>query len=166
MRKGGADRAVAYGFSAVLGALVVVIIGSYAAGDLITLPKLFAKCQTDLRNRRAAYQWLATNAPAEATVYAYDDPLVYFYAGRRALGNPLPVRFYYDNNPKELLQDALGVSELARRHRLDYILLTPDEFYRDIRAPDTAALLQAAAHDPKLVRAYDNPRATIYHRID
>ncbi|HLJ46085.1 MAG TPA: hypothetical protein VKU01_08765 [Bryobacteraceae bacterium] len=166
MRKGGADRAVAYGFGTLLAALMLVIIGSYAAGDIITLPKLFTKCQNDLNSRRAAYQWLAANSPAQASVYAYDDPLVYLYAGRRACGNPLPPRFYYHNDPQDLKQNALSVSELAQRHRLDYVLLTPDEFYRDIRGPDTAALLEAAAHDPKLVRAYDNPRATIYRRVN
>ena len=55
---------------------------SICSGSVRQLPR------RDFEARRPAYQWIANNARPDANVYAYEDPLLFLYTGRKSCSLP------------------------------------------------------------------------------
>src|SRR5215467_14097790 len=80
--------------------------------------------------------------------YVYDDPLLYLYTGRHALGFTMPSgRIYSDDAKRQADQFVTAMPAKAREHGLDYVMLTASDFYRE---EHTQPPLTLTAHDPKL----------------
>jgi hypothetical protein len=156
----GADRVLAIGAGAALSGAGLWIAGSDAAGYAKFLPAVFDTCRRDLEAHQPAYDWIRMHTPAEAMVNAYDDPVLYLYTGRRALGMPMPSsRVYSGDAESEANQFIRAVPQQAREHGLDYLLATDSDFYRERRA---GLLWRAAAADPLLRREYADAHAAVY----
>ena len=154
------DRLLAAPIAVALGALLVFTAATYIVGDAVFLPALYTRCQSTLAAHRAAYEWLKTQTPREASVYAYDDPLLYLYTGRRAFGLTMPSGRIYGADPEgEADRFARAVPGNACRHGLDYLLLTTEDFYREGRA---GLPLETAAHDLHLRQEFAAGAAAVY----
>ena len=79
------DRCAAVIGGGLIGALAMFIAFTTAFGLARFLPNLFDAYRSDLEARRPAYDWIARNAPRDAAVFAYDDPLVYLYTGTQVV---------------------------------------------------------------------------------
>jgi hypothetical protein len=150
--------------AAALAGLAAFIAFAYVRGNTAFLPSLLADHTTDLRERRQVYSWISEHTPAGATMYAYDDPLLYLYTGRRACSLPIPTRLYYrDDNPgiDQLLHT---LPSFSRGQHLDYILWTKRDFYR---GPDEGARAsrEATGSSPLFERVYRSPDAEVFQRV-
>jgi len=145
---------------AVMAAFVVV---SYVLGTAGFLPKLHAACRDQRIDHAPVYDWIRSHTAPAASVYAYDDALLYLYTGRHALGLPLPaIRFYQGDAGTQAQQFALAVPQNAREHHLDYLVATEEDFYREgIRG----LVWRAARHDPKLRQEFAAAHAAVYRWV-
>ena len=159
-RRKVADRAVTVAAAAALAGLAGFGAATYAIGDAVFLPKLFTACQKDLQTRLPAYDWIRGHTAPDSTFYAYDDPALYLYTGRRALGLPMPPgRVYEGNAEREADAFIRAVPRQAREHSLDYLLVTTSDFYREHRA---GLLWEIARRDPGLRLEYAAAEVRVY----
>ena len=101
------------------------------------------------------------HAPADANVYAYQDPVLYLYTGRKACSLPIPPKFYYHRDDQGIEKLMASMADFARDYRLDYLLLTPDDYYRDLHAGGTRGLDQAM-QSGAFQKLYGSSRAAVY----
>ena len=158
-----ADRAAALVPGALLVGLTVFIATTYAMGDTAFLPALFRTCQARLEAHHKAYSWIRTRTVPESVFYVYDDPLLYLYTGRHALGFTMPSgRIYSDDAKRQADQFVTAMPAKAREHGLDYLMVTASDFYRE---EHTQAPLTLTAHDPKLHQEFAVAKVVIYRTL-
>ena len=156
-----ADRFAAAGFGAALAGIAAFAVFCTVFGLAYFIPDLFASYRADLKARQPAYEWIARHAPADANVYAYDDPLVFLYTGRRACSLPIPPKFYYHRDDAGVEKLMGSMADFARGYQLNYLLLTPDDYHRDLHAMGTDGLVQAM-HSDSFRQVYASKGAAIY----
>jgi hypothetical protein len=155
------DRFAAAGVGALLAAVAAFAVFCTVFGLARFIPGLFASYRADLDERRPAYEWIARHAPAEANVYAYDDPLIFLYTGHKACRLPIPPKFLYHSDDSGIDKLMGSMAEFARGNRLNYLLLTPDDYHRDLNekgARGLAAAMQSSAFQ----RVFTSERAAVY----
>jgi hypothetical protein len=162
-KKGGRGNriAAAVGASA-LAALALFMVFTTAFGLGSLFPRLFASYRDDLAVRRPAYQWLAAHARPDAQVFAYDDPVLFLYTRRKSCGMPIPPKLYYHNDDAGIERLLLSINGFARENRLDYVLLTSGDFYRDLHENGTRRLAQAVANDAAFREVYHTSAVSIF----
>lgn len=138
-----ADRFVAAGFGALLAGLAAFAIFCTVFGLSRLIPDLFASYRADFSARERAYEWIDRNVPRDANVYAYQDPVMFLYTGHRAVHIPIPPKFLYHSDDSSIDKLMGSMADFARGYQLDYLLLTPDDYYRDLDAKGTHGLTEA-----------------------
>ena len=161
-RRAVADRMVATGAGAILAGFACFVVAATFFGLYAFLPRLMQSHQEDLAGRRTAYEWIAKSAPARTQVFAYDDPMVFLYAGRRSVSVPIPPKFAYHEDQAGLNRMVDRVPDFAREQKLDYLLLTQSDFYRDLQDPGRERLMRAMTADPQCHRVYRTSSVSIY----
>ena len=162
--KRGADRV-----ASMIGAGAVAVFALFFAftnvyGLVRLIPSVMTAYQSDLEHRRPAYQWIAKQLPSSVSVFAYDDPLLYLYTGHRSCNLPLPPKFlYYDDAATDRLVHS--IPDFARQNRLDYLLITSDDFYRDLHERGIQQLAASVQGDTRLNRAFSSPSTSIYRLL-
>jgi 4-amino-4-deoxy-L-arabinose transferase-like glycosyltransferase len=138
-----ADRFAAAAFGSLIAGLAVFGIFCTVFGLSHVVPDLFASYRRDFQARERAYQWIDRNVPRDANVYAYVDPVMFLYTGHRACRLPIPPKFLYHEDNAGIDQLMGSMADFARNNQLQYLLLTPDDYYRDLDAKGTHGLTQA-----------------------
>ena len=156
------DRCAAAIGGGVLTALAMFVAFTTTFGLFHFLPDLFDAYRSDLDSRRPAYNWMAHNVPREASVFAYDDPLLYLYTGRRSCSLPVPPKLYYHNDQAGIDELLDSIPNFARRYDLTYALITPGDFYRDLHARGASRLMEAVKSSHDFRPEYSAPGATVY----
>ncbi len=141
------ERVAVAGFGAAVAALAAFAIFCTVFGLFYVVPDLFATYRADFEARNRAYQWIDRNLPSEANVYAYQDPVMFLYTGHRACRLPIPPKFLYHGDDAGIDRLMAAMPDFARDYRLEYLLLTPDDYYRDLNAKGTHGLAQAMRSD-------------------
>jgi len=149
----------------VLAALAAFIVFTHVYGDCVFLPKLLDAYGSDLRELRPVYSWLANHTPPDANLYAYDDPLLYLYTGRRACSLPIPTRLYYYDDDPGIARLLATLPSFSRDQHLDYMLLTTRDFYRDLHENGARVSRETIERSPLFQRVYGKPDAEVYRRI-
>lgn len=158
-----AERAAAVAGGGLLAAFVIFVAFTTGFGLFRFLPDLFASYRADLEARRPAYEWIAHNAPPQANVFAYDDPVAFLYAGRKSCSLPLPPRLFYHRDTAGIDKLLDTIPDFAREHQLDYLLLTPADFHRDLHEPGARRLAEAVESSHVFQPSYKTPSVAIYH---
>jgi hypothetical protein len=156
-----ADRLAAAGFGALLAGLAAFAIFCTVFGLSYFIPDLFVTYRADFAARQPAYQWIDRHVPRDAYVYAYEDPVLFLYTGRQACRLPIPPKFLYHNDDRAIGQLMAAMADFARGHQLEYLLLTPDDYYRDLNARGTHGLVEAMQSDA-FQQKYESNRVAIY----
>ena len=138
-----ADRVAVAGFGALLAGLATFAVFCTVFGLSHVIPDLFASYKTDFESRERAYQWIDRNVPRDANVYAYQDPVMFLYTGHRACRLPIPPKFLYHGDDNGIDKLMGSMADFARGYQLDYLLMTPDDYYRDLDAKGTHGLTVA-----------------------
>ncbi len=154
-----ADRAAAMAGAGLLAAFAAFVLFTTFFGLFRFLPGLFDAYREDLEARRPAYAWIERHTPRAARVFAYDDPLLYLYTGRKSLSLPIPPKLHYHDDQAGIDRLLDSIPDFASRHGAGYALITPADFYRDLH--EHGALREAAA-----VRSanpvFTSPAALVY----
>lgn len=156
-----ADRFAAAGIGALVATIAAVAVFCNIFALTRFFPDLFASYAADLAARRHAYEWIDDNVPSDANVYAYRDPLVFLYTGRRACSLPIPPKFYYHNDDSAIERMMASTADFARQQRLGYLLLTSEDYYRDLRAQGTNGLVRAM-QSGAFQKVYQRRGAAVY----
>ncbi len=159
-----AERAVAAAGASLLAALALFVGFNTIFGLAWFLPDLFSAYRADLQGRLPAYQWVADHVPLQANLYAYDDPLLYLYTNRRSVSLPIPPKLYYHDDQAGIDKLLDAIPDFAREQRLDYALLTSDEFYRDLHERG-ALRLQKAVDSTSLFQPMYRARGVTVYRF-
>jgi len=157
-----ADRTAALAGAGVLAAFALFIAFTSTYGLLRFLPDLFASYRTDFAARRPAYEWIARNAPPEANVFAYDDPLLYLYAGRKSCNLPIPPKLYYHDDQAGIDKLLFALPDFAREYELGYVLIARDDFYRDLHDRGARCLKQAVESNKAFEELYKTSDVAVY----
>jgi hypothetical protein len=160
-----AERAVAFLGAGALAALALFVCFTTCFGLFYFLPDLLGSYRDALETRKPAYQWIAKNAPADANVFAYDDPMMYLYAGRKSCNLPIPPKLFYHNDDTGIDKLLHSIPDFTRQYQLSFVLLTPSDFYRDLHEPGARHLTEAVEHSSAFHRAFKTPSVAIY-RVD
>jgi hypothetical protein len=156
-----ADRFAAAGFSALLAGVAAFGIFCTVFGLARFVPDLFASYRADFEARRSAYEWINRNVPRDANVYAYQDPVMFLYTGHEACRLPIPPKFLYHGDDSGIDKLMGSMADFARGHQLEYLLLTPDDYYRDLNAKGTHGLTEAMQSDA-FQKLYTSRQVAIY----
>lgn len=157
-----AERGVAAAIAGMLAIFLLFVAASAGFGLFYFLPSLFDAYRQDLEARLPAYQWIERNAAPSAQVFAYDDPLVYLYTGRKSCGLPVPPKLQYHGDESGIDRLLSSIPDFARDHRLDYVLLTHDDFYRDLHQRGARVLDDAVKSSTVFEQKYMSPTAAVY----
>lgn len=149
------------------GTAVAVLAGfvavSYVVEAVDFLPKLRLACRNQRISHEPVYDWIRSRTAPAAAFYAYDDPLLYLYTGRHALGLPSPTgRLYRGNAETQARQFAQRVPQNAREHHLDYLMVTDEDFYRE---GIPGLVWKAAGRDPRLQQECAAAHAAVYRYV-
>jgi len=152
-----ADRAAALAVGAALAAFTLFIAFTTVYGLFGFLPSLFASYRSDFAERQPAYEWIARNAPRDANVFAYDDPLLYLYSGRKSCNLPIPSKYFYHHDDIGLDKLLLSVPDFAAEQQLGYVVIARDDFYRDLHEHGAQRLRQVLESNRAFEQLYKNP---------
>lgn len=156
-----ADRFVVAGFGGILACLAAFAIFCTVFGLTHVIPDVFASYQRDFSAREQAYQWIDRNVPRDANVYAYQDPMMFLYTGHKACRLPIPSKFLYHADDRGIDNLMSSMAAFAREHQLQYLLMTPDDYYRDLDAKGTHGLTVAMQSDA-FQKLYASSQAAVY----
>ncbi|MGP0073055.1 MAG: hypothetical protein ACLPWF_14120 [Bryobacteraceae bacterium] len=159
------DRVAVAGFGTLLAGLAAFGIFCTVFGLVHVIPDLFANYRVDFEARERAYDWIAHNVPRDASVYAYQDPVMFLYTGHKACRLPIPPKFLYHSDDRGIDKLMGSMADFARGYQLDYLLLTPDDFYRDLNARGTHGLTEAM-QSGAFRELYGTSRASVYRLND
>jgi len=151
--------------AAVLAALAMFVAYTNVYGDFVFLPKVLTAYTSDLRDLRPVYSWVAQHTPPNANLYAYDDPLLYLYTGRRACSLPIPTKLYYYEDDPGIARLLHTLPSFSEEHHLDYVLLTTRDFYRDLHENGARVSRETIEQSPRFERVFGKPDAQVYERI-
>jgi hypothetical protein len=158
-----ADRAVAAVATAVLAGFGAFVAYTTFSGDFNFIPTMLTLDREDLQSKLPVYAWIQKNTPPDSNVFAYDDPVVFLYTGRRSCGLPIPTTLYYHNDDAGIERLLYSIPDFARQNRLDYLLLAQTDFYRDLHKPGAEHLAKAVETNHVFERMYQTPGSSIYH---
>jgi hypothetical protein len=161
-----ADRTAALAGAAVLAAFALFIGFTTTYGLFRFLPDLFANYRSDFAVRRPAYEWIAHNTRRDVNVFAYDDPLLYLYAGRKSCNLPIPPKLYYHDDQAGIDKLLFALPGFASEHQLGYVVLSQDDFYRDLHERGARCLRQAVESNSTFEQVYHTPQVAIYRVND
>ena len=160
-KPGFADRFAVAGVGALLAGIAVFAAFGNVFGLARHVPELFASYREDLEARRPAYEWIARHSPSDANVYAYQDPLLFLYTGRKSCRLPIPPKYLYHGDDQGIVKLMGSMEEFARGNRLNYLLLTPDDYHRDLNDKGAPGL-EAAMRSRAFQQMYTSNGAVIY----
>lgn len=158
-----ADRCAVAGFGTLLAGVAAFAIFCTGFGLAHVIPDLFGSYRTDFEAREQAYEWINRHVPRDANVYAYEDPVMFLYTGHRACRLPIPPKFLYHGDDAGVDKLMGSMADFARGYQLQYLLMTPDDYYRDLDAKGTHGLT-AAMQSNAFQKLYGSKGVAVYQR--
>jgi hypothetical protein len=100
-----------------------------------------------------AYTWISHNVPADASMVAFRDPVLYLYSGLHAEG--------LHSSGLEGVMRCLNIADFARRRGHRYVVIGPKDPEFDVN-PTRAALSSALQSDRRCRQVYSAEKVDIY----
>ncbi|MGH9661015.1 MAG: hypothetical protein ACRD96_20880, partial [Bryobacteraceae bacterium] len=161
-RKGAVGERIAAGaIAAGLAGFGWTIASSAYDGAARALPRLIEHERRGLEARLAAWRWIAVNTPRDARLWAYHDPALYLYTGRRAMKLPLPSKWLYRDDLPAFARPAMSLVDFARQNRLDYIVVSDGDFALELPSAQRALVRRAVLETAGVEAVYRSPSVTI-----
>ncbi len=157
-----ANRLAAVVGGGAVAALALLIGYRIHFGLRVFLPTVIGQHRSVFQANRAAYEWLTRHSSPEERVFAYSDPLVYLYAGRRGLSARIPPHLLYRGDRGGIESFVRTVPAITRRHGLTWVLFTASDFQFDSPELGLSALKRMLVEDPAFELSYQAPQAAIY----
>jgi hypothetical protein len=129
------------------------------------LPGVLGHHRRALAANLEAYRWISKNAPPEARIFAYGDPLVYLYTGRKACSLRLPPKLLYKGDNRGIEEFVYSLPNFVREFHLDYVLFTLGDFQLDSPEVGFAALKRVLNENATFQLRYQGPQAAVYRVV-
>jgi hypothetical protein len=150
-----------------LAAIWLVSFGAWTNTRALTrfLPGLMEGSRRELAGKRAVYEWIGQNVPADATFLAYGDPVLYLYTGRRGCSMRVPPRYTYAEDLNGILKIMASLDEFAARYQLGYVLVTPSDFSLDPLQKDQLRVVRERLSDERLFALLHREHSGAVHQV-
>jgi hypothetical protein len=122
-------------------------------------PAFTCRAREATAGKRAAYEWIRSHLPADATFLAGADPLLYVYTGRRAVHLVGPARLMYRGGTWETARLFRDAANYARERNLGYLFL--DSGDGSGAAAGEPGALGVDTNAPWIGVVYSSPRVVI-----
>jgi hypothetical protein len=156
------NRIVGGILAAGIAAIFLVALGVQLFMTFSFMDSSTAQQRASLKERRAAYQWMAANLPREAAVLSYDDALLYLYSGHHGNYMPLLTRWWYADDHENMQAAYRNIDEYCRRRGLSYFYFTSEDLSRETGEEDRKAVAKAVAENPALEPVFTAGIGTVY----
>ncbi len=131
-------------------------------GLTVFLPRVFSVHQEALEQSQPAYRWIAGRLPAEASLLAYDDPVVYLYTGRQAASVRIPPRLLYAADRAGIERFLERVPGYTEHFGLEFAVLTDRDFRLETQNPARESLRRRIEAAPGAKLRYEGGGISIY----
>ena len=111
------------------------------------------------------YRWITANTRAGDRFAAYDDALLYLYAGRSGYTVPILPALVYANDPEAVAKYVSSLPELWCEKKVTYLLVTRDDFQRDFHKPAQDALNRLVQNRSQFQPLYADATAQVYRLV-
>jgi hypothetical protein len=159
------DRVFAGAISLALAALLCLAGWRTYTGLFWALPASVALHRAALAGHQAAYRWIAASTPRDAAVLASWDPILYLYTGRKACRLVISPALRYAGDRQALEAFFAGVTDFARRQKLSYALLTPEDLQAELPDQERLAAGRMFRANPRLRTVFESGSVSV-RRID
>ena len=121
------------------GVLAVALVAFAAAIGVRTIDGTLRQWPAILEHKRKehaadqrAFQWVAQHLPAQASLLAYDDPVVYLFTNRHACRGVLPPMLLYRSDEMGLEKHLRSLGGFVDRHEIGYWLLSRSDWRQEL----------------------------------
>jgi hypothetical protein len=163
---GGANRSA----SVVALSMTFLVAGGSAVSMVYGLGRVLPAYFEDRQQERAqmlpVYRWIAASTRAGERFAAYDDALLYLYAGRSGYTVPILPTLVYDNDPEAISNYVYSLPELWREKQVTYLLVTRGDFQRDFHTPAQDALNRLVQDRSRFQPLYKDAIAQVYRLVN
>jgi hypothetical protein len=139
-RNRSGDRPVTVAFAGAITAILAIAIVSNLYGAFVRLPGHVDIHRRQLAQARPGYDWIKREAPKEAGVFSFNDPILYLYTGHHSISLPFPSSMSYDDRWDQIREYYLGVKPFAEKRGLSLVWADRNELdavqMRDEDRPD------------------------------
>jgi hypothetical protein len=156
------QRVAAAVFSAGVAAVFVAALAVQFFMTFVFLQSSVDEKLAKLRDQKAAYSWISANLPPSATIFSYDDPLLYLYTGRRGIHQPLDPLWWYREDHASIQNTYRGLATFCRAHGLDYIYFTTSDLGRETGPDDQRQVQRLMQTNPELTPVFTAGIGTVY----
>ncbi|MFN7922588.1 MAG: hypothetical protein U0Q16_20965 [Bryobacteraceae bacterium] len=118
--------------------------------------------RASIQRHEPVYGWIRSNAELGARIYAYDDAVLFAQTGRPSMAFHPSTRFSYHEDQAGLVAELAALPEKVRMQRLDYVLLTNDDFHRESVGAEAARLIARLKTSPGWTPVVSTPHAVLY----
>ena len=116
LQKPKRDERIAAG---ILSGVAVGYIGIFVwftyTGLATLMPSLMDSRRQWIASHQPAYEWIRNNTDPAAQFFAYDDVMLYLYAGRHAVGSPIPPDLLFRQDDAGIDKFVKETASVARR---------------------------------------------------
>jgi hypothetical protein len=135
------QRAAGRVLAAAVAAAVIAAIGLQTYTLFVFLPRMEQHQRVKRNARSAAYQWISANVPAGATMFAYDDVLLYLGTGHRGNSMPLLPRWWYEDNRAAQMNAYRNLADYCHARGLTYAYFSDFDLSCDTADDEREAII-------------------------
>lgn len=118
-----------------MGALTAGLLCFIVAADVHayreTLPSWMVEQRARAKDLQPLYEWLTKATSADATIAAYDDPLLYLHTGRHAVSIAVLPALVYEGSDRALAAYVRTTVRDWKRDCVEYVITTAWDFRRE-----------------------------------
>lgn len=160
--KSAGDRVVARALAVIALMGAVLLVGLNVRAHITFLPAVYQVHRANSAVRAKAHQWIRDNTAAQATVWSYDDALLYLNTGRRGATLPMLPELAYRDQGAVLKGVIETFPKVALDGGLTHILITSSDFHRDLQAENRDKIVARLLRGPEFVRIFESPDFQVF----
>jgi len=113
-------------------------------------------------DRVAAYDWIRTKLPQDATLLSSEDAVLFLNTGRHAMRRTLPPPYWYREDHDRIIDWMTNFRTFTQEHGLTYFAFSGVDFRQGITSDEGYKIQEAIRSNPDLSPMYQAETATVY----
>jgi len=167
LRKGlshrdASQRVVAAGMLLAVASVLIGAVALQVYVGQVLLPEQETARRVANADRVAAYDWIRTKLPRDATLLSSEDALLFLNTGRHAMRRTLPPPYWYREDHARIIDWMSNFRAFTQEHGLTYFVFSGIDFRQGITSDDGYAIQEAIRSSPDLSPLYQAETATVY----
>jgi hypothetical protein len=167
LRKGlshrdASQRVVAAGMLLAVASVLIGAVTLQIYVGQVLLPEQETARRVGNADRVAAYDWIRTKLPRDATLLSSEDALLFLNTGRHAMRRTLPPPYWYREDHARIIDWMSNFRAFTQEHGLTYFVFSGIDFRQGITSDEGYAIQEAIRSSPVLSQLYQAETATVY----